>query len=440
MISEGVYPVTSGHVVIKKREKAHFVKDVRKGIEGKANDDLRELLLLCDGTRTVKEILEELSQDYEEPEKEVKKKMMKSIEFLEDLHFLDLKDQPGYVPLIVRDCEMEWPLDVAYLEVTNKCNLRCIHCYKTAGDPLSEELSTEEWCSAIDKLKELGILTIAVTGGEPFMRDDIFSILEYITRNAISVNVFTNGTLITEDNIKKLREIYPERVTISIDGATKETHERIRGKNTFEKTMESIALLTENGLKVRSNTVVYTGNVHELEQLIRLLLGLNVHEIILDRFMDEGRGKDQEHLIPPLEMGKRVAEHCSAFEKETPQDIVLKFTPDVERSDLPFSFCGVGTSMVTIRANGDVVLCPVLSGPEFTAGNLKDTSLKDLWLKSDIYQSFRTCSLDDMACKTCPDKSECRGGCKARVFQYYGKVCMPDPWMYATRGQKWPDK
>ncbi|MBU7026535.1 MAG: radical SAM protein, partial [Theionarchaea archaeon] len=199
MIDETLYPVTSGYVVIKKRGESSFIKDVKKGIGGKANDDLRELLLLCDGTKSAKEIAEEVSKTYKESEKDVKKKVMKSIEFLEDLHLLELADNPGYQPLRVRDTNLEWPLDVAYLEVTNACNLTCIHCYKKGGNPLSNELDSEEWMSIIDELKELGILTVAVTGGEPFTREDIFDIVEYIARNAISVNILTNGTLITPD-------------------------------------------------------------------------------------------------------------------------------------------------------------------------------------------------------------------------------------------------
>jgi len=440
MIDETLYPVTSGYVVIKRRGESSFVKDVKKGIGGKANDDLRELLLLCDGTKSAKEIAEEVSKTYKEPEKDVKKKVMKSIGFLEDLHLLELADNPGYQPLHVRDTNLEWPLDVAYLEVTNTCNLACIHCYKKGGNPLSNELDTEEWISIIDELKELGILTVAVTGGEPFTREDIFDIVEYIARNAISVNILTNGTLITPDCIEKLKEINPEKIIVSIDGATKETHERIRGEGTFDKTVESIALLTENGFKVRTNTVIYTGNVTEVEQLVRMLLGLGVQEMIFDRFMDTGRGGEYADLIPSFEIAKTISEQLSAFEKEAPQNLELKYTADIEELDLHYSFCGIGTSMVTIKANGDVVLCPVLSGPEFTAGNVKDTSLKELWLNSNIFQPFRECTLDDTVCKNCLYKSDCRGGCKARVFQYYNKVCMPDPWMCATRGQKWPVK
>lgn len=440
MIDENMYPVTSGYVLIKKRGEASFVKDVKKGIEGKANDDLRELLLLCDGTKSATEIAEEVSKNYKESQKKVKKKVMKSIEFLEDLNFLDLIDHPVYTPLIVRDTHLEWPLDVAYVEVTNTCNLHCIHCYKTAGAPLSNELDTQEWYSIIDELKELGIITVAVTGGEPFMREDIFDMLEYITQNAIGVTIFTNGTLLTPDIIKNLKEINLEKVVISIDGATKETHERIRGKNTFDKTVETIAILIENGFKVRTNTVIYTENTTELEKLVDTLLGLGVHEMIFDRFMDTGRGEEHADLIPPLEIGKPISEQLKKFEKEAPQHFELKYTADIGEPGLHYSFCGIGTSMITVKANGDVVLCPVLSDPEFTAGNVKDTPLKELWLKSEIFRAFRECALDDTVCATCPHISECRGGCKARALQYYKTVCMPDPWMCATRGQQWPEK
>lgn len=440
MIDESLYPVTSGQVLIKKRNEYSIVKDVKTGEVGRANEDLRDLLLLCDGTRTVAQIAETLFEDFEEPHKEVKKKVAKSIEFLKDLDFIQLAETPEYTPLHIRDSDMEWPLDMAYLEVTNRCNLKCIHCYKTAGNPLPEELSTKEWVSVIDELSKLGVLTLAITGGEPLLREDIAEILKHAAKNVVGVTVFTNGTVITEEMVDVLKGVTPEKIMISLDGASKTTHERIRGKNTFDRTVRSIALLTENGLKVRSNTVVYTENIGELDDLIKLLLDLGVSEMIFDRFMDAGRGKENEELIPPLEMGEIAAQKCHTLEQEAPQRFELRFTPEVQESDSPFSFCGIGTSMVAVKANGDLCLCPVLSGPESTAGNIKDTPLKELWMDSEIFQPFRECTLDDIVCKICSHKLECRGGCKARVLQHYKKVCMPDPWMCAVRGQKWPQQ
>jgi radical SAM protein with 4Fe4S-binding SPASM domain len=437
-MNDSDYPITSGKVVIKKRGEKYVIKDTKTGTQGKANEDLRDLLLLCDGTRTVQEVAEKLSGNFEESFKEVKKKVVKSLEFLEDLHFLQIQETSGYAPLLIRDADLEWPLDLAYLEVTNSCNLRCIHCYKKAGESLNEEMSTQEWVSIIDELKELGVMTLAVTGGEPFMREDIFDILEYAASQCIGVNIFTNGTLITEEVVTALNRINPEKVMVSIDG-TREPHEKIRGKNTFDRTVKGIHLLTENGIKVRSNTVIYTENVNDLESVIQLLLDLGVQEMILDRLINTGRGKEFAHLIPPLEIGEVVAKKCKTFEEKAPQRFELKFTGDIVEGETPYSFCGIGTSMVTVKANGDVALCPVLGSPECTAGNVKDTSIRELWEKSEIFQPFRNCNLDDMVCKTCSHSGECRGGCKARAFQYYGKVCMPDPWMCAVRGQKWPD-
>lgn len=435
---DGLYPVTSGKVVIKKRDDYYLVKDVKTGTQGRANEDLRDLLVLCDGTRTVKEVTFELSKGFEESEKGVKKKVVKSIEFLKDLSFLDLVETKTCTPLVIRDSDMEWPLDMAYLEVTNRCNLRCAHCYKRAGDPLPEELSTKEWFKIIDDLKNLGVLTLALTGGEPLVRSDIFEIIEYAGESTVSVNLFTNGTLLTEKMVEKLKALDLEKVIVSIDGATAKTHEKLRGENTFEKTVKGLTLLMENGLRVRTNSVIYTGNIQELEKLISFLLEMGVKEMIFDRLMEIGRGKGNEGLVPPLEMGAVVAEQCKKFEKESAERIELKFTSTSMEADQVHSFCGVGTSMVTVKANGDVVLCPVMSGPEAAAGNVKERSVRELWLKSEVFHPFRDCTLDDSLCGTCPRKEECRGGCKARALQYYGKVCMPDPWMCATRGREWP--
>lgn len=431
-----VYPTTSGKLIAKKQGDHYLIKDIKTGAHGKGNEDMIQLLLLCDGTRTVEEITAELSRDFEDPIKKMRKKTVKSIEFLKDLKFLESKDEKGYNPLIVRGNDLEWPLDLAYLEVTNTCNLRCIHCYKVAGEPLEGELSTEEWFSAIDTLKELGVITVAFTGGEPLMREDFFDLVAYAGRD-MGVNVFTNGTLLTEDVVKRLEEVQVEKVMVSIDGATAGTHEKIRGKDTFERTMRGVSLLVKHGVHVRSNTLIYTENAPEIETLIRTLRDLGVKEMIFDRFMEVGRGRGMGALMPPLEVGETLSEVVRRFEG-TPDQFELTFTPDMggREEEKIYSFCGVGTSMVTIKANGDVVVCPVLSGPEHTAGNIREDSLRKVWLESEVFQPFRDCTLDDTVCGACPDKSECRGGCKARVFQHYQKVCMPDPWMCAVRGKK----
>lgn len=437
-MNEDQYPVTSGHVVIKQAGESHLVIETRTGVRGTANQDLRDLLILCDGTRTVKDIVEELCKDIREPRQKVKRKVIKSIEFLESLNFVKLEDAPHHVPLVIRDTDMGWPLDIVYLEVTNRCNLHCLHCYKDAGLPLPDELSTEEWFSVIDHVKDMGVLELAVTGGEPLVRDDIFSILQHAADHAMQLKLFTNGTLIDEESVHILKEIGVEEVLVSIEGATRETHERLRGKNTFDKVMKSISLLVENGMKVRSNTTLTIYNIPELESLVQMLLDLKVQGMVFDPLMGAGRGKEQESMIPPIEIGKMVSDLFKKFKQERKEKFELNFSSDIAEPDPSFSFCGIGTSMCTITANGNVCLCPAMSGPEHTAGKIKDTSLRKLWLESEVFQPFRTCRVVDMECRTCPSNLECRGGCKARVIQYYGKVCMPDPWMCAARGQEWP--
>jgi radical SAM protein with 4Fe4S-binding SPASM domain len=439
MTSEREYLVSSGSLIVKRQKGGKYlVKDLKKRIQGKANEDLKELLVLCDGTRTVGDVVRELCRVYSEPEKEVRKKASKSIDFLCDLHFLEGSDQPLHTPPIVKNSDMEWPIDIAYLEVTNTCNLNCVHCYKEAGMSHGGELDKKGWISVIDSLASLGVVSIAVTGGEPLLRKDIFDILEHIVDNAIGLNLFTNGILLSEDVVCRLEDITPEKVMVSVDG-TRETHQKIRGENTYDKTVEGITRLVNHGIPVRSNTVVYTENVEELSDIIQTLIDLGVREMVFDRFMGAGRGREHENLIPPLEIGERVSQQCRTLEEKTPQRIELKFTSEMQNTESPYSFCGIGTSMVTITAQGDVVLCPVLSGPEYTAGNLGEEGLESLWKNSTVFEPFRQCTPENMVCGTCSHVLECRGGCKARVLHHYGTVCMPDPWMCATRGQPWPE-
>ncbi|MFH1101872.1 MAG: radical SAM protein [Methanobacteriota archaeon] len=442
------YPVISPNLIMKYgafNTSRYFVKDLKTKRFGTANNDAYILFLLCDGTRSVEEIVNVVAEKYETAVSDVDFKVRKTLDYYENMGFLSYGGSLVSSPVhpIVRTNSMPWSLDTVYLEVTHACNVRCIHCYTNAGDRLSHELSTKQFFDIIDQLAGLGVLFINVTGGEPLMRRDVFEIMEHVVDNHLFLNVFTNGVLLDKERVERLRMLDPECVAVSIDGATVRTHDRIRGVPCFDMVLQNIRLLVDAKVRVRTNTCVYTENVGEIGELVDLLRGMGVGQILLDTFVGVGRGSSHAELqLSPTvaaDITRVIAEKNKSFidaGKKVPE-LTFSETPVASEfrstGDKKYSYCGVGTSSCTIRPNGDMVLCPMLSEDKYCAGNVLDTSIEKLWVDSSVFEPLRNHSVEDIIeCKACEQRVSCAGGCKAKALFFNGKFCSRDLWMCAS--------
>ena len=132
--------------------------------------------------------------------------------------------------------------DIAFIELTRACNLRCKHCLNNSGVAMNNQLSINELLTLVEKLSYAGVQEIRFTGGEPLLFKDIYKFIKLATENGIYVSLGTNGTLVTENVAKKLRQSGLKKVVVSIDG-TKIQHNLIRGEGNFEKSMSGLNYL-----------------------------------------------------------------------------------------------------------------------------------------------------------------------------------------------------
>jgi len=437
-MDDGSYPVTSGHLVVRRGGARYVVKDMENKATGFANEALKNMLLLCDGTKTVDELVDEIAELYKEERPGVKERVNRTLDYLAAIGVLGVSDVPKPTSITVREQHLEWPLDTVYIETTNACNLECIHCYADAEGGLEKEMSTGELLGLIDTLADLGVLNVVLTGGEPMLRPDIFGLMEHIVKREMSFNLFTNAVLLDEKKVARLKELGPEMVAVSLDGGSAETYRKIRGSDTFDKVVESIRMLADAGLVVRINSTVYTDNIHEAEELLELSTGIGAHQITFDRFMDFGRGAAHTELMPPIDasrdiafrLSKRTEQMMRGKRMELPSvSVDDHFQTKRDEAAPKYSSCGIGTSQLTIRANGDVVLCPVLSGGEHVAGNVLKESIKAIWEGSPVFAPLRNHTVEDIPeCLECKYHDDCRGGCKARCLKLAGRFDAPDPW------------
>jgi MoaA/NifB/PqqE/SkfB family radical SAM enzyme len=184
-------------------------------------------------------------------------------------------------------------------ETTRNCNLACVHCRASATmGPHEGELGTAEALGILDQIAEVGKPIIILTGGEPLLRSDIFDIARYGTDLGMRMVMALNGTLITETVARQLVEAGIQRISVSLDGSSAETHDRFRQvEGAFEGTLRGIDLLKKAGMEFQINTTITKTNLDQIPaiQQLAVSLGAVAHHIFL--LVPTGRGKyivDQE--------------------------------------------------------------------------------------------------------------------------------------------------
>jgi len=207
------------------------------------------------------------------------------------------------------------PVEVVW-SFTYLCNPRCKHCYEDAGFH-RPELTTEQACMVIDKLSNIagvGLPALSFSGGEPLMRKDFFEVVAYAKNKIPYLSMATNGTLLTRDNARKLKEVGIKYIEISLDGASKEIHEGFRRvPGCFEKTMDGIQNCVDEGLDTCIVTTVHRDNLNEVSKIMDIAEELHVRFMHFN-YIPTGRAKEFIELdLTPKErfllletMGKRI--------------------------------------------------------------------------------------------------------------------------------------
>lgn len=372
------------------------------------------------------------------------------------------------------------PFEIVW-NFTYKCNLRCKHCYEDAGGEKRPELSTGEAKQVLDRLSKLagiGLPAISLSGGEPLARDDFFELASYAKKRVGYVSIASNGTLITKDGARRMRDAGVDYVEISVDGATPEVHDEFRGiPGAFERTMEGVENCVDEGLDTCIATVLHRNNVAELDKILGLAKQLDVRFMHFN-YIPTGRAKayveldltpdERLHVLETigeeimglylqakeeeLKHGKsnvsvdRFFSTCPQYAsvtKELSQKQGEEFLVEahyaakkgVENVANFLGGCGAGRLYCAIEPNGDIKPCVFFPTNKRTVlGNILTEDFEEIWDNHPLLWTLRTREeLEDymvdgerVGCGTCPDKYIC-GGCRARAYSYFdGNVKAPD--------------
>jgi radical SAM protein with 4Fe4S-binding SPASM domain len=363
---------------------------------------LAEIILTCDGKKTVQEIINEINKKYNT---DISNKLKTSFEKLYKLKFFTDGEE-----ILIKQSET---LDGVYFNLTKRCNLRCVYCYTSAGDRNIGEKDLNFWIKIIDQLVEINNkATINFTGGEPTLYNNFWDIVKYAKDRGLKLTLITNGTNFKEEDIKKYIENFSS-VEISIDSLREEINSLTRGKNSLFTSQRFVDALIENGIRPTIMAVVSKLNANYLKDFI------------------EKYGKSASVRFQPMyKMGRgekldQIAINGSEYYEILNSINISKMKDDISyKRNMKYVWCGMGRNVLSIEANGIVYPCQLMHNENFVLGDLNEQSLKEIWEKSP----YRKVTLNDIEeCKNCEIKHICSAPCRARAFYLEGDIYKKDP-------------
>jgi radical SAM protein with 4Fe4S-binding SPASM domain len=317
------------------------------------------------------------------------------------------------------------PPELVQWLTTHACNFKCEHCGTNAGEARPDELTTAEVKGLIDELADMGTDLFALTGGEPFMRPDLFDVLEHARSRGVRFTITTNGSLVPQFE-RQLREITPCAMMISVDGLG-ETHNEFRKESgSFAKCLDSMKILADIGIQTRAfSTTLNQQNVTQLEQMFQRISRSGATYWRLQTIVPEGRAENKDWLFLTKDQWRYVMRFI--VEKRRYFDIEMcegmgfcgPYERDVRANRF---FCGSGWNTCIVLADGKVAGCPAFRD-EWIEGSIREHSFA--WLWHNKFQRFRNLELDE-ECRECEHVSACRGGCW--MLRRFGLHCFKEVW------------
>ena len=312
-------------------------------------------------------------------------------------------------------------------ELTYACNLACVHCLSSSGRRDPNELSTAECKAIIDELEQMQVFYVNIGGGEPTVRPDFWELVDYATAHSVGVKFSTNGVKITPEVATRLAGSDYVDVQISLDGATADVNDAVRGPGSYDMALLAMENLASAGFKGFKISVVMTSeNVSQLDAF-KTIADRYSAQLRLTRLRPSGRGADVWDQLHPtaaqqrelydwlVEHGEQVLTgdsffHLAAFGEALPG----------------LNLCGAGRVVCLIDPVGDVYACPFAIHDSFLAGNIRQEGFAVVWRESELFADLRRPQTGG-ACTSCSAFDSCRGGCMAAKFFTGLPLDGPDP-------------
>lgn len=410
------------------------------------------ILALYNGTRTLTDVLQtmgnlgfekthidnvrRITQDFSDRSILIDMKTIKDVSKVAAYDPLEFAFDAEVKPIGSR---LECPIGLTYI-VTRGCRRFCRYCFANTTYPKKEELiSFDKIRQIIDEAYVLGIRSLNISGGEPFLRPDIIEVLEYMLDKGMYVTVSTKESL-SEDIVRRLKNAGLNDMQVSLDSSKPETANLLVGvENYFDEIITTIRLLIEYGIKVHINCVITAYNIKHIPDLLDFLDMLGTSEVALSPYT-RSLGRHSDDLFPSADdqlwLNSIISQLREKHKKlkiipDDPPSILNEFSNDEKMPQR--TGCSVGVVGFIILPNGEVTVCErVPYDPDLIMGNLNYQSIMEIW-SSSKWDHLCFPSQEQYIgteCYACEDFEYCtkkRSRCLVNSLIVYGKIHAPEP-------------
>jgi len=312
-------------------------------------------------------------------------------------------------------------------ELTLACNLKCAHCGSRAGQPRTQELSTEECFSLIEQLSRLGTREVTIIGGEAFLRSDWLDIIAAIREKGMDCTLQTGGFHLSEKELGKAIDVGLQGIGVSIDGQ-KNLHDKLRGvPGSFSEALRVLRYCKSRNVVTSVNTQITSQIMPQLHDLMKQIVSVGVKYWQVQLTVAMGNAVDNDEvLLQPYELLELMPLLAQLYKEGQEKDLllipgnnigyfgpyeVLWRGPNLDGGN--YAGCLAGQNAIGIEADGTIKGCPSLPRQRYAVGNIRDLSLDDIWSTNEALKFNRQKSVEDLwgFCSSCYYAHVCRGGC-----------------------------
>ena len=318
---------------------------------------------------------------------------------------------------------------VAALELTYRCNHKCLFCscpWEADNTYISSEMTASEWEEAIDIFIKYGVSSFTLTGGEPLMRDEIMTIIDIILARGVSLNLISNGRKIDNEFLDFLAE---RKISICISVPGIESFEEHTGVDNIKHVLSLFEKTHQRGIKATANIAVTKKNLPELYENIAYALIKGADYVLLNRFLPGGRGlKNQEYLLSieetnhMLDIAEEVLSKANRYgHVGTELPLCVIKNPEKYKHLQVSNLCAAAKGFFVVDPSGYIKVCNHSPYRICHYTEIKSLPNNPYWV------SFRDRSYLPEMCANCDKRSICDGGCREAAHVYYGEITDPDP-------------
>lgn len=315
-------------------------------------------------------------------------------------------------------------------ELTYECPLHCPYC----SNPLNlaeynEELTTEDWQRVMRQARELGVLQLHLSGGEPLRRRDLVELVASARDLGLYTNLITSTVGLSRGRAEQLKEAGLDHIQISIQADEQGLSDRIAGTPAYDRKIEAAHMVKELDWPLTLNVVLHRHNIDRVGRILELAEELEADQIELANTQYHGWAmRNRAALLPSRAQLEDAEEIVRAARRRLKGKMeIIYVIPDYYSKYPKPCMGGWGKQQLTVTPNGNALPCPAAHQLDLPRASVRENSLEWIWDESTVFNRFRGTEWMPEPCQSCDRREIDFGGCRCQAFQLTGDAARTDP-------------